>query len=72
MKSIPAGLARLIEKVNVAFPEDEHLQQLFQQTFLNTYETTLQPGEDGKTFVITGDILQRKLGRICWLLMIQK
>lgn len=56
MKSIPAGLARLIEKVNVAFPEDEHLQQLFQQTFLNTYETTLQPGEDGKTFVITGDI----------------
>ncbi|WP_059102642.1 glycoside hydrolase family 125 protein [Shouchella shacheensis] len=53
---IPASLRRLIDKVKTKFPEDRKLHRLFENTFLNTYTTTLQPNEDGTTFVITGDI----------------
>ncbi|MCP3740018.1 glycoside hydrolase family 125 protein [Rossellomorea sp. BNER] len=56
IKNIPASLTSLIDRVKDTFPNDEKLQNMFEQCFLNTYETTLKPQEDGTTFVITGDI----------------
>ncbi|MCH1625214.1 glycoside hydrolase family 125 protein [Ferdinandcohnia quinoae] len=55
-KTIPQSLTRLIDEVKEHFPEDQKLQEMFEQCFVNTYETTLMPQEDGTTFVITGDI----------------
>ncbi|WP_057914477.1 glycoside hydrolase family 125 protein [Peribacillus muralis] len=55
-KTIPQSLTYLIEKVKENFPEDKKLQEMFEQCFVNTYQTTLKPQEDGSTFVITGDI----------------
>lgn len=55
-KTIPQSLSYLIEKVKKNFPEDKKLHEMFEQCFVNTYETTLKPQEDGTTFVITGDI----------------
>lgn len=54
--TIPQSLTQLIDKVKEHFPEDKKLQEMFEQCFVNTYETTLKPQEDGTTFVITGDI----------------
>ncbi|MEH7179341.1 glycoside hydrolase family 125 protein [Neobacillus vireti] len=54
--TIPQSLIKLINHVKEFFPNDEKLQQMFEQCFVNTYETTLKKQEDGKTFVITGDI----------------
>lgn len=49
-------MKKLIQHVKEFFPEDEKLQHMFEQCFVNTYTTTLKKQEDGKTFVITGDI----------------
>nr|WP_128894575.1 glycoside hydrolase family 125 protein [Longirhabdus pacifica] len=46
----------VINKVNEHFAHDEKIQKMFQQCFVNTYQTTLKQQEDGSTFVITGDI----------------
>jgi len=54
--AIPRSLKKLIDHVKESFPHDEKLQRMFEQCFVNTYETTLKKQEDGKTFVITGDI----------------
>ncbi|WP_243356125.1 glycoside hydrolase family 125 protein [Bacillus litorisediminis] len=54
--TIPASLIKVIKKVKQHFPTDHKLQQMFEKCFVNTYETTLKPQEDGTTFVITGDI----------------
>ncbi|MCR2820062.1 glycoside hydrolase family 125 protein [Lederbergia panacisoli] len=54
--TIPASLQHIIEQVKVAFPGETKLHGMFSQCFVNTYSTTLQPLEDGTTFVITGDI----------------
>ncbi|WP_437342358.1 glycoside hydrolase family 125 protein [Jeotgalibacillus marinus] len=56
IKNTPTSLTKLIDRVKETFPDDEKLQTMFEQCFLNTYETTLKPKEDGTTFVITGDI----------------
>jgi uncharacterized protein len=53
---IPESMQKLINHVKEFFPEDEKLQHMFEQCFVNTYTTTLKKQEDGKTFVITGDI----------------
>lgn len=53
---IPQSMQKLIQHVKEFFPEDEKLQHMFEQCFVNTYTTTLKQQEDGKTFVITGDI----------------
>jgi uncharacterized protein len=53
---IPESMQKLIQHVKEFFPEDEKLQCMFEQCFVNTYTTTLKKQEDGKTFVITGDI----------------
>ena len=53
---IPASMQKLIQHVNEFFPENQKLQQMFEQCFVNTYTTTMKKKEDGKTFVITGDI----------------
>ncbi len=56
MITIPKSMQRLIKHVNDFFPEDAKLQRMFEQCFVNTFTTTLKKQEDGKTFVITGDI----------------
>ncbi|MDQ0861339.1 glycoside hydrolase family 125 protein [Bacillus sp. V2I10] len=54
--TIPESMKKLILKVNEHFPNDQKLQEMFAQCFINTYTTTLKPQKDGTTFVITGDI----------------
>jgi len=53
---IPNSMQKLIQHVKECFPEDQKLQQMFEQCFVNTYTTTMNQKENGKTFVITGDI----------------
>ncbi len=53
---IPQSLQTIIDHVKATFPEDKKLQKMFEQCFVNTYQTTLKPQADGTTFVITGDI----------------
>jgi uncharacterized protein len=54
--TIPQSLIKLINHVKEFFPHDEKLQLMFEKCFVNTYETTMKKQEDGKTFVVTGDI----------------
>jgi uncharacterized protein len=54
--TIPQSLIKLINHVKEYFPQDEKLQLTFEKCFVNTYETTMKKKEDGKTFVVTGDI----------------
>lgn len=54
-KVLPQSLQQVIDKVKEVYAEDVEIQKLFEQCFVNTYETTLKQDEDG-TFVITGDI----------------
>ncbi|WP_096189004.1 glycoside hydrolase family 125 protein [Evansella halocellulosilytica] len=54
-KKIPASLQRIIDQVKDMYPNDKEIQKLFENCFINTYETTLKQDEAG-TFVITGDI----------------
>jgi meiotically up-regulated gene 157 (Mug157) protein len=54
-KAVPPSFQKIINKVNEAFSEDAEVQKLFENCFLNTYQTTLKQDEEG-TFVITGDI----------------
>lgn len=56
MTTIPRSLQTIIDEVQTAFPNNKKLNDLFARCFVNTYSTTLQPMEDGTTFVITGDI----------------
>lgn len=49
-------MQQTIERVKEAFPGEEKLHELFAQTYVNTYTTTLKELDDGTTFVITGDI----------------
>ncbi|WP_182200315.1 glycoside hydrolase family 125 protein [Paraliobacillus salinarum] len=56
VENIPESLQKLINQVKEFFPGDEKLHQMFENCFVNTYTTTLKQQEDGKTFVITGDI----------------
>ncbi|ULT56704.1 glycoside hydrolase family 125 protein [Neobacillus drentensis] len=53
---IPKSMQKLIQHVKEYFPGDEKLHRMFEQCFVNTYTTTLKKLEDGKTFVVTGDI----------------
>ncbi len=55
MKNIPEALTNIIDKVKEAYHDDIEVQKLFENCFLNTYQTTLKEDEEG-TFVITGDI----------------
>ncbi|MEK3890052.1 glycoside hydrolase family 125 protein [Bacillus sp. FSL K6-3431] len=54
--TIPTSLTNIIKIVKEKFPQDEKLQEMFEQCFINTYETTLKHQDNGTTFVITGDI----------------
>jgi hypothetical protein len=53
---IPESMQKLIQHVKEYFPGDEKLHHMFEQCFVNTYTTTMKKLEDGKTFVVTGDI----------------
>jgi uncharacterized protein len=53
---LPACMQNMIIRVATALPQYPQLQQVFANTFSNTYATTLKPQPDGSTFVITGDI----------------
>nr|WP_257349033.1 glycoside hydrolase family 125 protein [Pseudalkalibacillus decolorationis] len=46
----------LIDEVKSTFSDDQKIQEMFENCFSNTYETTIRPQDDETTFVITGDI----------------
>ncbi|PPA70445.1 glycoside hydrolase family 125 protein [Jeotgalibacillus proteolyticus] len=54
-KKVPQSFQSIINKVREVYREDEEVQKLFENCFLNTYQTTLKQDNEG-TFVITGDI----------------
>ncbi|MED4122676.1 glycoside hydrolase family 125 protein [Halalkalibacterium halodurans] len=54
-RKIPRSLQAIIDQVKEHYADDQELQTLFEQCFLNTYLTTIQEDEQG-TFVVTGDI----------------
>ncbi|WP_078378758.1 glycoside hydrolase family 125 protein [Sutcliffiella halmapala] len=54
-KVIPQSFQKIINKVKEAYSDDIETQKLFENCFLNTYQTTLKQDAEG-TFVITGDI----------------
>ncbi|MGM0838312.1 MAG: glycoside hydrolase family 125 protein [Bacillota bacterium] len=54
-KVIPQSFQKIMEKVKEVYADDVEVQKLFENCFLNTYQTTLKQDEEG-TFVITGDI----------------
>lgn len=55
-RTVPASMKGLVELVSKAYGANSEVSKLFENTFINTYQTTLQLQEDGTTFVITGDI----------------
>lgn len=55
-KQLPTSMKRLINEVEISFAHDQKVQEIFENCFSNTYETTIRPQNDGTTFVITGDI----------------
>ncbi|KAA0565798.1 glycoside hydrolase family 125 protein [Bacillus sp. CH30_1T] len=54
-KVVPASFQTIMNKVKSAYIHDPEVYELFENCFLNTYQTTLKKDKDG-TFVITGDI----------------
>ncbi|PPA70467.1 glycoside hydrolase family 125 protein [Jeotgalibacillus proteolyticus] len=54
-KNIPQSFQKIINQVNEVYADDQDVQKLFENCFLNTYQTTLKQDDEG-TFVITGDI----------------
>lgn len=56
MTQIPAAMQALIDDIAAKVGPDTKLAKMFAACFTNTYRTTLQPQQDGTTFVITGDI----------------
>lgn len=55
-KNVPESMSNLIELVKSQYGIQSEISKIFEKTFVNTYQTTLQIQEDGSTFVITGDI----------------
>ncbi|MDC3416618.1 glycoside hydrolase family 125 protein [Aquibacillus salsiterrae] len=55
-KEIPESFHSLIAEVEKIFSENRKISKLFENCFLNTYQTTLKQLHDGTTFVVTGDI----------------
>ncbi|WP_163536229.1 glycoside hydrolase family 125 protein [Gracilibacillus sp. YIM 98692] len=55
-KKLPPSIDTFIKKVKNFYQDDPKLQEMFEQCFINTYQTTIRPQLDGTTFVITGDI----------------
>ncbi|GAB2540810.1 glycoside hydrolase family 125 protein [Gracilibacillus alcaliphilus] len=53
---LTSSITQLIEEVKQHYQTEPKLQQLFENCFVNTYQTTIRPQPDGTTFVITGDI----------------
>ncbi|OCT16784.1 metal-independent alpha-mannosidase [Paenibacillus pectinilyticus] len=55
---LPQSMQNLIDHVSLELLKAERpkLAAMFRECFANTYLTTIQPAEDGSTFVITGDI----------------
>lgn len=45
-----------LEYMKAIYKDDEKVYRLYANGLKNTFETTLKPKKDGKTFVITGDI----------------
>lgn len=53
---LTTSIKQLIDVVKQHYQREPKLQHLFENCFVNTYQTTIRPQEDGTTFVITGDI----------------
>ncbi|MGN8646034.1 glycoside hydrolase family 125 protein [Gracilibacillus sp. HCP3S3_G5_1] len=55
-QQLTPSIQGLIKKVQEYYQVDQKLQTMFEECFVNTYQTTIRPQSDGSTFVITGDI----------------
>ncbi|MGP4039287.1 glycoside hydrolase family 125 protein [Gracilibacillus sp. D59] len=55
-QQLTPSIQGLIKKVQNYYQSDQKLQAMFEECFVNTYQTTIRPQSDGTTFVITGDI----------------
>lgn len=53
---ITDAMEKHLEFIKELYIDDEKIYKLYENGLKNTYETTLKPKSDGKTFVITGDI----------------
>lgn len=55
-KNLPESINRKIDEVTAKLRHRPQLAKMFECCFRNTLETTVEPLDDGTTFVITGDI----------------
>lgn len=54
--TVPESMKELISLVSDKYGSESKVSKIFENTFVNTYQTTLQVQDDDTTFVITGDI----------------
>lgn len=55
-QDIPQSMHEMMDVVSNKFGNESKISQMFNKGFINTYQTTIMPQEEGTTFVITGDI----------------
>jgi meiotically up-regulated gene 157 (Mug157) protein len=56
MDKIPILIQENMDMIRAAYQERPMIYEIYRNCIVDTLQTTLQPHEDGTTFVITGDI----------------
>lgn len=56
MQELTTTMQKHLEWMKEVYQHDDKIYQLYENGIKNTFQTTLKPKHDGKTFVITGDI----------------
>ena len=56
MRELTASMQKHLEWMKEVYRHDEKIYLLYENGIKNTFQTTLNPKPDGRTFVITGDI----------------
>ncbi len=56
MQELTAVMKKHLAWMQGVYQNDEKIYQLYENGLINTFQTTLNPKADGRTFVITGDI----------------
>ncbi|MDF2986201.1 MAG: metal-independent alpha-mannosidase [Eubacterium sp.] len=56
MHELTAAMQEHLTWIKEVYKNDEKIYQLYENGLVNTFQTTLNPKADGRTFVITGDI----------------
>ncbi|MFU0800279.1 MAG: glycoside hydrolase family 125 protein [Xylanivirga thermophila] len=56
MNALISSVEERIEETSNVLKDNEKLYNMFKECFLNTLKTTIQPLDDGTTYVLTGDI----------------